>query len=218
MSTRRLESHVRSGDRSPVVVGLSGASGTIYGLRLIERLLIANREVHVVVTDSARTVMAMETELTLPDEPLAIERILNTHFAPITDARGHLRVFGERQWTAPMASGSARVDAMAICPCSMGMLAAIATGASHTLLERAADVMIKERRKLVLVPRETPLSCIHLTHMLHLSQSGVVMLPACPGFYHPPLSVDRLVDFVVARTLDHLDVEHDLTPRWGFSG
>ncbi|EQD30476.1 Phenylacrylic acid decarboxylase [mine drainage metagenome] len=199
----------------PIVVGVSGASGAVYGLELIARLLDADREVDVIITDPARTVIEMETGLILPAQPQAIERILTEHLTRRAAAHGRLRVFGDRQWTAPMASGSARIGAMAICPCSMGTLSAVATGASHTLLERAADVMIKERRRLVLVPRETPLSAIHLAHMLHLSQSGVIILPASPGFYHTPVTVGRLIDFIVARTLDHLGIDQHLMPTWG---
>ncbi|MHB1544427.1 MAG: flavin prenyltransferase UbiX [Gammaproteobacteria bacterium] len=215
MSRTHLGSSARPADPLPIVVGVSGASGAVYGLRLIEQLLKADREVHVVVTNPARTVIEMETGLALPTQPLGIERNLNRYLARKATTRGHLRVFGEQQWTAPMASGSSRISAMAICPCSMGILSAVATGASHTLLERAADVMIKERRRLVLVPRETPLSTIHLSHMLHLAQSGVVILPASPGFYHTPVTVERLIDFIVARTLDHLAIDQDLTPGWG---
>lgn len=199
----------------PIVVGVSGASGAAYGLELIARLLDAGREVHAIVTDPARTVIAMETGLVLPAQPQAIGRKLDQYFARSITRHGRLRVFGNQQWSAPMASGSARIDAMAICPCSMGTLSAVATGASHTLLERAADVMIKERGRLVMVPRETPLSTIHLAHMLHLAQAGVVILPASPGFYQPPVTVERLVSFIVARTLDHLGVAQDFMPSWG---
>jgi len=126
-----------------------------------------------------------------------------------------LIIFGQNQWTAPIASGSNTADAMVVCPCSSGCISAIATGASDNLLERAADVMIKERKPLLLVPRETPFSAIHLEHMSKLANIGVTILPASPGFYNKPQSVEDLVDFVVARILDHLNVENDLVPRWG---
>ena len=130
-------------------------------------------------------------------------------------ADGQLRVFGREEWFAPVASGSNPADAMAICPCSMGTLAAVACGLADNLIERAADVMLKEQRPLVLVPRETPFSAIHLENMLRLSRAGAVILPANPGFYHHPTRLEDLVDFVVARVLDLLRVEHQLTPRWG---
>ncbi|MEJ2675450.1 MAG: UbiX family flavin prenyltransferase, partial [Acidihalobacter sp.] len=124
-------------------------------------------------------------------------------------------VFGEQQWTAPVASGSAPAEAMVICPCTTGTLSSVAVGASRSLIERAADVTLKERRKLIVVLRETPLSEIHLENMLRLTRMGAVMMPANPGFYHRPQSVEDLIDFMVARVLDHLDVPHQLMPRWG---
>ena len=129
--------------------------------------------------------------------------------------RGQLEVFGREDWFAPLASGSNPADAMVICPCSMGTLARIAAGLADTLIERAADVMLKESRKLVLVPRETPLSAIHLENMLRAQRAGAVILPANPGFYHRPQSVSEVVDFVVARVLDQLGFDHDLMQRWG---
>jgi len=126
-----------------------------------------------------------------------------------------LRVFGREEWFSPAASGSNPADAMVVCPCTMGTLAGIAQGLSDNLIERAADVTLKEGRKLVLVPRETPFSAIHLENMLKLARLGVVILPPNPGFYHHPQSVSDIVDFVVARILDHLGVAHELMPRWG---
>jgi len=131
------------------------------------------------------------------------------------DERDRLRVFGREDWFAPVASGSNPADAMVICPCTMGSLAAIACGLADNLIERAADVMLKERRPLILVPRETPLSVIHLENMLRLARAGAVILPANPGFYHQPSTIEGLVDFVVGRVLDQLRIAHRLLPRWG---
>jgi 4-hydroxy-3-polyprenylbenzoate decarboxylase len=130
-------------------------------------------------------------------------------------ADDRLEVFGRDDWYAPAASGSNAADAMVICPCSMGTLAAVSAGLADNLIERAADVSMKEGRPLVIVPRETPFSVLHLENMLRLAKAGAVILPANPGFYHRPDSVDGLVDFVVARILDHLRVPHTLMPRWG---
>ena len=151
-------------------------------------------------------------ELALP----ARAKDAEAYFAQRFGARpGQLIAFGREEWFAPVASGSNPPDAMVVCPCSMGTLAAIAQGMSDNLIERAADVMLKESRKLVLVPRETPLSAIHLENMLRLARAGAVVLPANPGFYHHPRRVEDLVDFVVARVLDQLRIAHALMPRWG---
>ncbi len=199
---------------NPVIVGITGASGTVYGFRLIEALLQAGRDVHLLITGPGRLVAATEDGIHLPARPEEITRRLEERFGTTP---GQLRSFGEQDWRAPMASGSSGLRTMAICPCTMATLAAVATGASRNLLERAADVMLKERGTLVLVPRETPLSAIHLEHMLRLARLGVVILPPSPGFYQGTASVSDLVDFVVARTLDQLGVEHSLGTRWGGS-
>lgn len=196
----------------PIALAMTGASGVAYGLRLLECLLGAGERVGLMVSQAAQVVMAMESGLKVPAAPQAME----TFFADRYGARdGQLRVFGRDQWTAPFASGSSAPRAMVVCPCTGGTLAAIANGSSDNLLERAADVVLKERRRLILVPREMPLSAIHLEHMLRLARLGVVIMPACPGFYHRPQAVSDLVDFVVARILDHLEIGHDLLPRWG---
>lgn len=154
----------------------------------------------------------METDLKVPPAP----RDMGAFFAARYGVPGErIAVYGKDQWTAPVASGSGAPRAMVVCPCTSGTLAAIACGTSDNLLERAADVVLKEQRKLILVPREMPLSAIHLEHMLNLARLGAVIMPACPGFYHGPQSIDDLVDFVVARILDHLDIGHSLIPRWG---
>ncbi|WP_303906613.1 flavin prenyltransferase UbiX [Thiohalomonas denitrificans] len=201
--------------RKAVTLVITGASGAPYGLRLLECLIQSGRPVYLMVSSPAQVVIATETDLDLPGQPTAMQGFLSERFGA---APGQLRVFGREQWMAPVASGSAAPDSMVVCPCSTGTLSAIATGASNNLIERAADVMIKERRRLVLVPREAPLSAIHLEHMLNLSRLGVTIMPAAPGFYHHPKSIGDLVDFMVARVLDHIGVEHRLVPRWGYGG
>ncbi len=196
----------------PVALAITGASGAPYALRLLECLLEAGREVWLLVSEAAQVVLPLETGLELPSRPAEAEALLNRRFG----ARpGQLRVFGRRQWLAPVASGSNAPAAMVVCPCSTGTLSAIAAGASDNLIERAADVVLKERRRLILVVRETPLSAIHLENMLRLARLGVVVMPASPGFYHRPERIEELVDFLVARVLDHLEVEHRLARRWG---
>ena len=161
---------------------------------------------------AAQIVAKQECDLVLPAQPREATRQLAARFG----ARdGQLTVFGRDDWIAPIASGSNPADAMAICPCTMGTLGAIAGGLADNLIERAADVMLKERRPLVLVPRETPLSVIHLENMLKLARAGAAIVPPAPGFYDHPQTVDDLVDFVVARVLDQLRVPHRLGPRWG---
>lgn len=199
-------------NRDTVALAMTGASGARYGLRLLECLLNAGRQVQLMVSSPAQVVIGMETDLKLPGRGSEMQTFLTAHYR----ARpGQLRVFGNDQWTAPLASGSNAPYAMVVCPCTSGTLAAIAHGSSDNLLERAADVAIKERRKLIVVPRETPFSAIHLENMLTLARLGVTILPASPGFYHQPRGIEDLVDFVVARVLDHLDVDHGLMPRWG---
>ncbi|MEC5208604.1 4-hydroxy-3-polyprenylbenzoate decarboxylase [Vogesella perlucida] len=195
-----------------VTVALTGASGLPYGLRLIECLLAAGVRVWVLYSQAAQVVAQQEMNLTLPSRPAAFEQWLSEQYQP---ADGLLRVYGREEWFAPPASGSNPADAMVVCPCSMGTLAAIAAGSSDNLIERAADVSIKEQRKLVLVPREAPLSAIHLENMLKLARLGVCILPPSPGFYTHPQSVQDMVDFVVARILDQVGVAHSLLPRWG---
>ncbi|MFC3626803.1 flavin prenyltransferase UbiX [Vogesella amnigena] len=195
-----------------VTVALTGASGLPYGLRLIDCLLAAGVRVWVLYSQAAQVVAQQEMHLTLPSRPAELQQWLAARYQP---ADGQLRVFGREEWFAPPASGSNPADAMVICPCSMGTLAAVAQGMSDNLIERAADVTIKEGRKLVLVPRETPLSAIHLENMLKLARLGVCILPPSPGFYTHPQSVDDMVDFVVARILDQLRVPQQLLPRWG---
>jgi 4-hydroxy-3-polyprenylbenzoate decarboxylase len=200
--------------RSPdtITLALTGASGMPYGLRLLECLLRADRRVFLLYSPAAQIVARQECGLVLPAQPREATRLLGERYG----ARdGQLAVFGREDWMAPVASGSNPADAMAICPCTMGTLAAIAHGLADNLIERAADVMLKERRPLVLVPRETPLSVIHLENMLALARAGAVIVPPAPGFYARPQAIADLVDFVVARVLDQLHVPHTLVARWG---
>lgn len=197
-----------------VSIALTGASGMPYALRLIELLLKANVQVFVMVSKAAQIVMATETEFKLPGQAAAQQ----AHLTDIFSAKDEqIKVFNKEQWFSPVASGSSAPSSMVVVPCSTGCLSAIATGASNNLIERAADVALKERRKLILVPRETPYSEIHLEHMLKLTRMGAIILPASPGFYHNPETLDDMVDFIVARILDHLDVEQGLIDRWGES-
>jgi 4-hydroxy-3-polyprenylbenzoate decarboxylase len=198
--------------KPPVTVALTGASGAQYGLRLIDVLVKAQHEVWVMISKAAHMVIATEMDMSLPAQPQRLTQALRERSGA---AEEQIRCFGREDWMAPVASGSGAPSAMVICPCSTGTLSAVATGASNNLIERAADVAIKERRTLVLVPRESPLSPIHLEHMLALSRLGVVMLPAAPGFYHRPTCIDDLIDFIVARILNQLGIEHALVPRWG---
>lgn len=195
-----------------VTLALSGASGMAYGLRLLECLLAADIDVNLLVSHAAHLVTKQELGVALPTRASDLEHQLSDS---LNTRDGQLRVYGREDWNASVASGSNPADAMVVCPCSMGTLAAIANGTSDNLIERAADVMMKEHRKLILVPRETPFSTLHLENMLKLSRMGVVILPANPGFYHRPQSVEDIIDFIVARILDQLGIEHSLMARWG---
>lgn len=203
---------MNSESRQIISLAITGASGAQYGFRLLELLLADGHTVYLMVSKAAQVVIGMETDIKLPGRCADMKQFLVERYH--CDA-GQLNVFGEDEWTAPPASGTGRVDAMVVCPCSMGALSAIATGASNKLIERAADVMLKERRKLIMVPRETPYSDIHLENMLKLSRMGAVMLCANPGFYNGAKTLDDLVDFVVAKILDQLSVQHQLMAPWG---
>jgi len=199
-------------DNQVISLAITGASGVEYSFRLLEILLQKQHRVYLMISKAARVVIGMETDLQLPVRC----RELQDFIVEMYDCDPEqLRVFGEDEWTAPVASGGSRVDAMVVCPCSMGAVSAIATGASNNLIERSADVMLKERRGLILVPRETPYSDIHLENMLKLSRMGAVILCANPGFYNRAETIDDLIDFVVGKILDQLDIEHNLQPRWG---
>lgn len=195
-----------------VTLAITGASGVQYGLRLLECLIEAKYRVYVMLSSAAHVVIATETDLKLAHRPEELQRQLNALYNAQDD---QIQVFGKENWMAPIASGSNTAKAMVVCPCSSATLSAIAHGISSDLIERSADVMLKEQRKLILVPREMPLSAIHLENMTKLAHMGATIMPASPGFYHRPNKVEDLVDFVVARILDHLNVPHELIPRWG---
>jgi len=190
----------------PIVVAITGASGAPYAVRLLEALADAERRVHLIV--SSHGVRLLDTEMGIGSVDA-----LRSHVGAERWDRS-ITVFEDGDRGATPASGSALSDGMVICPCSMGTLSAISIGASRSLVERAADVALKERRKLILVPRETPLSAVHLENMLRLTHAGAIVMPAAPGFYHRPRSIDDLVNFIVARVLDHLGVAHRLVARW----
>ncbi len=199
-------------NNGPITLAITGASGAPYALRLLQCLVAAERDVYVLVSRAAQVVFATETDLKLPGTPEKMQAHLTAKF----DAKpNQIKVFGREQWFAPVASGSGRNGPMVVCPCSTGTLSAIATGASDNLIERAADVAIKEKRELILLIRETPFSPIHLENMLKLANMGVTIMPASPGFYHKPQSIEDLIDFMVARILSHLGIEQDLMPYWG---
>lgn len=191
----------------PIVVAITGASGAPYAVRLLESLVAAGRTTWLVV--SGHGYRLLQTEMGIADA-----EALRAHVGAERWDQ-HVTIFSDTDRGASPASGSTRMHGMVICPCSMGTISAISQGTSRSLVERAADVMLKERRHLIVVPRETPYSQIHLENMLRLTQAGAVVMPASPGFYHQPQGIDDLVNFVVARILDHLDVEHALVRRWG---
>lgn len=223
------------GRQLPVVVAITGASGSVYALRLLELLMFSGRTIELVISGAARQVFLQELALSLVGNPTTEsiqEALATTIHAPgnvwnfrdvqsaagvagQTNGHGRIRSWGLNDYNAGIASGSFLTAGMVICPCSMGTLSSIATGASMNLIHRAADVHLKERRPLLLMPRETPLSVIQLANMTTVTQAGATVLPAMPGFYHRPSSLGDVVDFVVARILDHVKIPHPLGRRWG---
>ena len=193
----------------PLILAISGASGAVYATRLLEVLIDQGLEVHLTISPAAAIVLEQELNISVDLDDFRLQQLLPSHEA------GNVRYFHYRDFLSPMASGPARTRGMVICPCSGGTLSAIAHAASNNLIHRAADVHLKERRKLILVPRETPLSTLQLENMLRVSQAGAVVLPAMPGWYHGVSQLSDLVDFVVARILDQLEIDHPLTKRWG---
>jgi 4-hydroxy-3-polyprenylbenzoate decarboxylase len=191
---------------------MTGASGAQYGLRLLQCLLAADCRVYLLLSSAAEVVIRTETNLDLPSDLDEQQLFLSQRYGADDE---QLILFGRDDWFSPVASGSSSPASMVICPASGGTLSSIASGASNNLIERAADVALKERRQLIVVPRETPYSAIHLENMLKVTQLGALVLPASPGFYMQPDRVEDLIDFVVARILDQLGLEQDLMPRWG---
>lgn len=198
-----------------ITLALSGASGAPYALALLQCLVKAGMQVHLLVSSAARVVLATEQGEQWPGKPDQLAAYLCERYGA---GPGQIRVYGKEEWFSPVASGSGAPRRMVICPCSMGTVASIASGASDNLIERAADVVIKEKGQLILVPRESPLSEIHLENLLKLARLGVTIMPAAPGFYHQPKTIEDLVDFMVARILDHLGLDQDLVARWGYGG
>ena len=195
-----------------IALALTGASGAPYSQRLLDVLLGQGITVHLMISAAARIVFADELDWKLPARASDVHKMLVKEFDCNPE---HLKVYGEQQWSSPLASGSHKVSTMIVCPCTMGTLSSIAVGSSDNLINRAADVMIKEDRKLILVPREAPFSAIHLENMLKLARLGVCILPPNPGFYFKPTQLSEIVDFVVARILDQAKIEHKLQPVWG---
>lgn len=192
-----------------IILAITGASGSIYGIRLLEELLKAGREVHLVVTDTAKYVIKRETGIEVTDNAdVLISNILKTK------PPGDLQIHSNSDLTSQLASGSCLAGDMVVAPCSMGTLGRIAAGVSSTLIERAADVTLKERRRLILLARETPLNTIHLENMVRLSRAGAIIFPPSPGFYNDPQSIHDLVDFIVLKVLDLMEIENELVGRW----
>lgn len=196
-----------------ITLAFTGASGAPYSLRLLQCLIEADCQVHLLISSAAKVVFATEEKLQLPGSPEKTAEYFTTLFNAKPE---QIKCYGKEEWFSPVASGSAAPKSMVVCPCSTSTLSALAIGASNTLIERAGDVVMKEKGQLILLLREMPLSSIHLQNMLTLSQNGVTVMPASPGFYQNPESVQDLVDFVVARILDHLDIEQSMMPKWGY--
>lgn len=197
----------------PVVVAITGASGVVYAIRLLDVLLSQGRHVHLIVSPAGATVLKHELAIDIDPVNFALEQLRLA--SPVSAATELLEFHAHTDYMAAPASGSYITAGMVVCPCSGGTLSAIALGTSRNLIQRAADVHLKERRKLILVPRETPLSLVFIENMRRACAAGAVILPAMPGWYHGVESTDALVDFIVARILDQLGVEHELMRRWG---
>ncbi|MGY0398943.1 MAG: flavin prenyltransferase UbiX [Ostreibacterium sp.] len=196
----------------PIAIAITGASGTIYAIRLLEELLKADETVYLMISQAGLIVLGMEDGLSLTNKPKEIQRRLVEKF---NCQPTQLQVFGEHDWLAPPASGSAKIKGMVVVPCTTGTLGAMAAGVSNCLINRAADVCLKEKTPLILLVRETPFSTIHLENMLKLAQAGATIMPANPAFYHQPSDIMGVIDFMVARVLDHLGIPQDLLVEWG---
>jgi len=198
-------------EERPIIVAITGASGTIYALRLLEQLL-KTQTVYLVISQAGLMVLGMENKLSLSNRPKDMQKRLVEYFKCQPE---RLRVFAEHDWLAPPASGTAKTGGMVIIPCTTGTMGAIASGVSDCLINRAADVCLKEKKSLIMLVRETPLSTIHLKNMLTLAEAGATIMPANPGFYHEPEQLMDIVDFMVARVLDHLNITQALIEEWG---
>ncbi|MFM2477000.1 flavin prenyltransferase UbiX [Celerinatantimonas sp. MCCC 1A17872] len=198
-----------------ITLAITGASGAPYALRLLETLISANRQVYLLLSSAAKVVLATEAAQKWPSSDEQFDKLMCEQFHAQS---GQVVRLGKEQWFSPVASGSSAPKQMVVCPCSMGTLSAICQGSSDNLIERAADVVIKERGHLILVPREMPLSAIHLENMLKLARLGVDIMPAAPGFYHQPQTINDLIDHVVGRILDHLGIDQSIMPAWGYDG
>jgi 4-hydroxy-3-polyprenylbenzoate decarboxylase len=199
--------------RKSITLAITGASGAPYALKLLSMLIKADYHVFLLMSSAARVVFATEENMKVPSQ----HEQMQSFFAEYTGgSEEQITVCGKQDWFSPVASGSAAPKQMIVCPCSTGTLSSLAIGACDNLIERAADVVIKEKGQLILVPREMPLSSLHLQNMLTLSNLGVTIMPAAPGFYHNPKSIEDLVDFVVARILDHIGLDQKLVSRWGY--
>lgn len=197
-----------------ITLGITGASGAFYAINLLKHLVNYYQKVHLVISDAGRIVLATEMDLALPESPKKIQTALAEYCETSSEI---ISVYSKENWFSPIASGSAAPKQMVICPASMGCISAIATGASNTLMERAADVVLKERGQLILLPREMPYSTIHLRNLLTLSEAGATIMPASPGFYNRPESLEDLANFVSARVLDHLKIENKIVSPWGYA-
>jgi len=195
-----------------VTLIMTGASGAQYGLRVLEELVKAGVSINLLVSKAGHIVINTETDLKIPGRAKDIQAFFTERY---NAEAGQIKAFEREQWSAPIASGSGVADVTVVCPCTTGTLSSVAVGSSKNLIERALDVAIKERKKVILVVRETPFSDIHLENMLKLSRMGVVIMPANPGFYHQPSSINDIVDFMVARILDHMGVQQKILPIWG---
>ncbi|WP_033095059.1 flavin prenyltransferase UbiX [Colwellia psychrerythraea] len=197
-----------------ITLAITGASGSAYALRLIECLIAANYQLYILCSSAGRIVLDTEVGVKIPSSPDAASKFFTEKYQA---KENQITVFGKEQWFSPVASGSSAPKRMIVCPCSTGTMAAISHGMSDNLIERAADVVIKERGQLILMVRETPFSTLHLQNMLSLSQQGVTIMPASPGFYHNAETIEDLIDFMVGRVLDHLGIKQDIMPRWGYN-
>ncbi|MEJ6122041.1 UbiX family flavin prenyltransferase [Vibrio sp. 2-Bac 85] len=194
-----------------VTLGVTGASGSGYFLRLLQSMVNANVKVYLILSEAAQIVLKTEVDEDWPVDIVALNEFLSTRF---NSKQGQITALTSKDWFSPVASGSSAPKKMVVCPCSCGTLASISQGLSNNLMERAADVVFKERGQLIVMPRETPFSTLHLKNMLTLSELGATVMPLAPGFYHQPTTIEELQDFMVARVMDHLKIDHQASKRW----